>query len=1077
MEQVIYSKYSNERNRALAIRTDILQDEKQKRAVRKVPLFIEGEEHVLNLLEWEERLTEKYKDTFIALNHCEREDKSVRFEYLEGDTLETVLDALYVEGKYNQLLDLFRQYVNAIKKANGTKKFQYTDEFEAVFGSVYLNAGLNAADFSNIDMVVGNVIINKDIWNIIDYEWSFDFPIPVNFIIFRTIFYYVYATAKRDGLKEIGFYKLFGISEKEQEAYMQMEQNFQKYIISEITPIRDMYQSVSKGTINLNEILEIRKKQEEEKEIKLYFDYGDGFSEKDSGWFYLGERDADRGRITINMKSGLSGLRIDPAERPCLVKINKIEGKADYFYEMEFETNARQLGENLYIFIDEDPWIRITNLRNGTSRVSIDIEKELISPVFATGLRLDTDKIIMEQEENRLQIKELNQLNDEQEKRINNQEQKINDQEQVLADLNHRLYMAESSFHEIQGSFCWKITKPIRMVGNLIRIFLQRHYAFKGFLRNIKRLFTMGFVGMREFNRKEQIAKRSFHILDEISVTCDMAELERQRKEVFDKPIKFSVVVPLYNTPEIYLRKMIESALYQTYENLELCLVDGSDKAHRYVKNICKEYYYYDKRIHYKKLKKNLGISDNTNVCLAMSQGDYIVLFDHDDFLHPAALYENRKAIEEKKADFLYSDENTFHETINDAFNPHYKPDFAPDTLRSNNYICHLTVFSRKLYEKVGGFRKDFDGSQDYDMILRLTEQADCIVHIPKILYYWRAHSASVAMNIHAKDYCIISAKKALSEHLKRMGMTGEVENSMVISTYRIKYKLKNRPLISILIPNCDHKSDLEKCLNSLYEKTTYENFEIIIIENNSTKDEIVDYYKELEKKHDNLKVVVWKGTFNYAAINNFGARFAKGEYLLLLNNDVEIITNGWIEEMLMYAQREEVGAVGVKLLYPDGTLQHMGVYLGIGGVAGHCMKGISSEDPGYFGRASFTQNVSCVTAACMMIPAKVFREIGGFDEKYEVAFNDVDLCMRIRKAGYLIVVTPYAELYHYESKSRGTDEEPEKRARFVSEVKRFQAQWKRELTEGDPYYNPNLSLVRYDYSIKEAGEVSLWII
>lgn len=1066
MEHVIYSKYSNERNRALAIRTDILQDEKQKRAVRKVPLFSEGEKHVLNLLEWEERLAEKYKDTFIALNHCEREDKSVRFEYLEGDTLETVLDALYVEGKYNQLLDLFRQYVNAIKKANGTKKFQYTDEFEAVFGSVYLNEGLNAADFSNIDMVVGNVIINKDIWNIIDYEWSFDFPIPVNFIIFRTIFYYVYATAKRDGLKEIGFYKLFGISEKEQEAYMQMEQNFQEYIISEITPIRYMYQSISKGTVNLNEILEIREKQEEEKEIKLYFDYGDGFSEKDSEWFYLGERDADRGRITINMKSGLEGLRIDPAERPCLVKINKIEGKADYFYEMEFVTNARRLGENLYIFVDEDPWLRITNLRNGTTRVSIDIEKELISPVFAAGLRLDTDKIIMEKEENRLQIKELNQIKDEQEQKIILEEQRINNQEKMLADLNHRLYMAESSFHEIQGSFCWKITKPIRIVGKGIHVFFRRHYVLKFFMRDVKRFMTMGPTGMKEFNQKERIEKRSFHIRDEISVTCNMIELEEQRKTTFQGSKKFSVVVPLYNTPELYLRKMIESVLYQTYDNLELCLADGSDKKHRYVKDVCKEYQHYDKRICYKKLKKNMGISDNTNACLDMASGDYIVLFDHDDFLHPSALYENMKVIERENADFIYTDENTFHETINDAFFPHYKPDFSPDYLRSINYICHLTTFSRELYQKVGGFRREFDGSQDYDMILRLTEQAERVVHIPKVLYYWRAHKDSVAMDIHAKDYCINTAQKALTEHLQRIGLSGEVENGQYLSSYRIRYEIVGNPLISILIPNKDHVDELERCLKSIQERSTYKNYEIIIIENNSEKRETFEYYDALQK-NPRIKVVIWEKEFNYSAINNYGASFAKGEYLLMLNNDVEIISPDWLQEMLMFVQRDDVGAVGAKLYYPNDTIQHAGVIVGLGGVAGHSHKYFEKDNMGYFIRLVAVQNLSAVTAACLMVKKAVFDSLEGLDTGFRVAFNDVDFCMRIRKAGYLIVFTPYAELYHYESLSRGAEDTPEKVERFNGEICRFKERWGKELDEGDPYYNPNLSLDYEDFRIR----------
>lgn len=1098
MEQIIYSKFSNERSKILAIRTDILQDETGSRSVRKSPVYPEGAKHVLSSLEWEQKLTEKYAGTRIHLNHGVQDGNSVRFEYLEGKTLENILDELYAEGKYDQLIELFRNYIDIIRSANGEKKFKATKEFENVFGAFHVNRELAAADFNNLDMVVSNIIVSDDTWNVIDYEWTFDFPIPVNFIIFRIIHYYVYETAKREALQKVGFYHIFGITEREQKVYRELEVNFQKFVIRGMTPISNLYHCISKGAVKLDEMLEFRKRLEEETRVKVYFDYGNGFSEQDTQWFYPGNERGKEGRIIVGVKPGIKGLRIDPAEDACLVQVNKMVGKADYTYELEFTTNARQIGKSLYLFTEEDPWFCISNLREGTIQISLDFIKEPLNIDFAEGLKLDADKGSMELERHRLKIEELIKAADEHKKyvdsaqqritiaeqnaamesqRANGQEQRAVELEKVIADLNHRLYLAESSFHEIQGSFCWKITKPVRLIGMGIRGFFRRHYFVKGFLRNIKRFFVMGPKGMKQFNAQERIAKRSFHVYDEISVTCDMAELEEQRNTTFSSPKKFSIVVPLYNTPELYLRKMIESVLYQTYDNLELCMADGSDKEHKYVKDICKEYRYYDKRIHYKKLKKNLGIADNTNACLEMTTGDYIVLFDHDDFLHPSALFENMKAIEEKGADFLYSDENTFHVTINDAFNPHYKPDYAPDTLRSNNYICHLSVFSRELYKKVGGFRRNFDGSQDYDIILRLTEQAKCIVHIPKVLYFWRAHPASVAMNIHAKDYCITSAKKALLEHFDRVGLKGTVEDSMVISTYRIKYELDDKPLVSILIPNCEHKEDLQKCLDSIYEKSAYPNFEVVIVENNSKDKEIFDYYEELQKKHDNLRVVEWKGKFNYAAINNYGAQYAEGEYLLLLNNDVEIITEEWIEEMLMFAQREDVGAVGVKLFYPDDTLQHAGVYLGVGGVAGHCMKGISKGDPGYFGRASIAQNVSCVTAACMMIPAKVFREIDGFDEKYEVAFNDVDLCMRIRKAGYLIVFTPYAELYHYESKSRGTDEEPEKRARFVSEVKRFQTQWKEELLAGDPYYNPNLTLVRYDYSPKSADEPSLWII
>lgn len=649
---------------------------------------------------------------------------------------------------------------------------------------------------------------------------------------------------------------------------------------------------------------------------------------------------------------------------------------------------------------------------------------------------------------------------------LDRQNQHILNQEKQIADLNHRLYVAESSFIEIQGSFCWKITKPIRIIAPIFRKFFKKHYILKSRLHSLLFLLFRGPGRMKKFRQEERIAKRSATIKGEVASVCNIAALEAQRIEKFSESIKFSVVVALYNTPEIYLRKMIESVLYQTYDNLELCLVDGSDRKHREVRRICREYQYYDKRIRYKKLKKNLGISDNTNICIDMSVGDYIVLFDHDDFLHPSALYENMKAITEKEADFIYTDENTFTNMIDDAFSPHHKPDFSPDYLRSMNYICHLTTFSRRLYQKVGGFRKEFDGSQDYDMILRLTEQAEHIVHIPKILYYWRAHKQSVAMDIHAKDYCIDAAKAALKEHLQRVGLKGEIENGKFLSSYHIHYEIEGTPLISILIPNKDHVDELERCLKSIDERSTYKNYEIIIIENNSEEKKTFDFYNKLEK-NPRIKTVIWEKEFNYSAINNYGASFAKGEYLLLLNNDVEVISPDWLQEMLMFVQREDVGAAGAKLYYPDDTIQHAGVIVGLGGVAGHSHKYFAKDSLGYFARTVVAQDLSAVTAACLMVKKSIFDSLGGFDPGFRVAFNDVDFCMKIRQAGYLIVFTPYAELYHYESLSRGAEDTQEKVERFNGEINRFKERWGKELDEGDPYYNPNLSLDYEDFRIE----------
>ncbi|MGO5029164.1 glycosyltransferase [Candidatus Agathobaculum pullicola] len=632
-------------------------------------------------------------------------------------------------------------------------------------------------------------------------------------------------------------------------------------------------------------------------------------------------------------------------------------------------------------------------------------------------------------------------------------------------DLKMQLAEMQAAYNVISNAFFWKITKPFRVIVDLIKCPLRKIRFFRIVNKGVRCYKENGF---RYTWRK---VKNKIHHRQEYAETArkslfTKAELEAQRQEKFPKDIKFSIVVPLFNTPEKFLREMIQSVIDQTYQNWELCMADGSDVKHGSVEKICRQYMKKDARIKFRKLEKNLGISENTNACLEMASGEYIGLFDHDDLLHPAALHEVMHAICEQNGDFIYTDENTFHEQPKDAFCPHFKPDYAPDTLRSYNYICHFSVFSKNLLDEVGWFRSEFDGSQDYDLILRLTEEAKRIVHIPEILYYWRAHSGSVAENVSEKPYTLDAAKKALAEHLERCHLRGHVEDSVIPSTYKIVYEIHSSPLVSIIIPNKDHIDELKKCIDSISNKTSYDNYEIIVVENNSTETQTFQYYQEVQKDK-RIKIVNWEGIFNYSAINNYGVqKAASGEYVLLLNNDIEVITPDWIQEMLMFAQRKDVGAVGTMLYYPDNTVQHAGVILGIGGVGGHSHKYRGRGDYGYMSRMTIAQNLSAVTAACMMIPRHVWDKVDGLDESFAVAFNDVDLCMRIRKAGYLIVWTPYAELYHYESKSRGLEDTPEKKKRFEGEVLRFQNRWKKELAAGDPYYNPNLTLDREDFTI-----------
>lgn len=591
---------------------------------------------------------------------------------------------------------------------------------------------------------------------------------------------------------------------------------------------------------------------------------------------------------------------------------------------------------------------------------------------------------------------------------------------------------------------------------------MLKKLTFANFLKVLKYLFKHG-VSKTLSHMKHKVTETEVQPISLYEKTLySEEELEIEKHTEFKIHPKVSVIVPLYNTPIDFLTEMIESVQNQTYSNWELCLADGSDEHNDKVGETCQSFK--DDRIVYKKLVKNYGISENTNEALAISTGEYIALFDHDDLLHPAALFEVVKAINDKDADFVYTDEVTFMGELKNMFNPHFKPDFAIDNLRANNYICHFTVFSRILYNEVGGFRSEYDGSQDFDMVLRLTEKARHIYHIPKILYYWRAHKNSVAAGVGAKPYVIEAAHKAIQSHLDRCNIKGNVLDTVVPSMYKINYEIVKESLVSIIIPNKDHIDDLEKCLKSIKSKTTYSNYEIIIVENNSEDECTFEYYNKIND--ENINVIKYEGIFNYSAINNLGFENAKGEYIILLNNDVEIISESWIEEMLMYCQREDVGVVGAKLYYPDDTIQHAGLGLGLLTLAGHYHRHFPREHPGYMGRLIYAHDVTAVTAACLMVKREVYEEVGGLDETFEVAFNDVDFCMKVRKKGYLIVFTPFAELYHYESKSRGLDSEPQKRERFLGEVSRFQTKWKKELANGDPYYNYNLSLDKEDFSV-----------
>ena len=585
-------------------------------------------------------------------------------------------------------------------------------------------------------------------------------------------------------------------------------------------------------------------------------------------------------------------------------------------------------------------------------------------------------------------------------------------------------------------------------------------------------------------------------------------DLEKQRTTKFNYEPKISVVVPMYNTDEKFFQDLIESLNNQTYANWELCLADGSPKKNENLE----KYYEKNKKIKYNFLGKNEGISENTNEAIKMATGDYVGFLDHDDILSEEALFQVVKVInQDLKTDFIYTDEDKIDENY-ERFEPYFKPDYSPETLECNNYITHFVVVKKEIIEKIGKLNSEFNGAQDFDFVLRATKVANKIKHISKVLYHWRVHKNSTAYIADTKNYAFEAGKKVIEADLKREEKSATVEfGQEVPGIYKIKYEVIGNPKVSILIPNKDNIKLLKKCITSILKFTTYENYEINIIENNSEKKETFKYYEELVKnskikilnfnKHTifdingekslenktlnkgleknniekNIENIETKenelqkvSEFNYSALINFGVKNVDGEFVLQLNNDTKLITKDWLELFIGYAQNSEIGAVGARLYYEDKTIQHAGIIVGVSGIAGNALVNLPYGKHAYFGREAATRNVLAVTGACLFARRSLYYEVGFMDEKeFKVAFNDVDFCLKLYENGYRNVYNPYIELIHYESKSRGYEISEEKEERFEKEANNFKRKWSKYI-KYDPYYNKNLSRKTVNYDIVE---------
>ena len=632
-----------------------------------------------------------------------------------------------------------------------------------------------------------------------------------------------------------------------------------------------------------------------------------------------------------------------------------------------------------------------------------------------------------------------------------------------------------------------------------VKFYIKRYGFFSTLKKVFKRIFKI------KENRKTN--QEAYQIWIKKN-TPNEDELEKQKTTKFTYAPKISVVVPMYNTDEKFFQDLIESLNNQTYANWELCLADGSPKKNENLE----KYYEKNKKIKYNFLGKNEGISENTNEAIKMATGDYVGFLDHDDILSEEALFQVVKVInQDLKTDFIYTDEDKIDENY-ERFEPYFKPDYSPETLECNNYITHFVVVKKEIIEKIGKLNSEFNGAQDFDFVLRATKVANKITHISKVLYHWRVHKNSTAYIADTKNYAFEAGKKVIEADLKREGKSATVEfGQEVPGIYKIKYEVIGNPKVSILIPNKDNIKLLKKCITSILKFTTYENYEINIIENNSEKKETFKYYEELVKnskikilnfnKHTvfdingekslenktlnkdleknniekNIENIETKenelqkvSEFNYSALINFGVKNVDAEFVLQLNNDTKLITKDWLEIFIGYAQNSEIGAVGARLYYEDKTIQHAGIIVGVSGIAGNALVNLPYGKHAYFGREAATRNVLAVTGACLFARRSLYYEVGFMDEKeFKVAFNDVDFCLKLYENGYRNVYNPYIELIHYESKSRGYEISEEKEERFEKEANNFKRKWSKYI-KYDPYYNKNLSRKTVNYDIVE---------
>lgn len=1166
MQNIIFTKYSNDRDPKFNIVTEIVSNDLGEKWVVKRPFTEEAETHVSRIVENCSILKEQYRGTNVEIADAVKDGETVRIAWVEGEAFSEYLDRLLRHGRREEWTKQVKAYFDCVL-AHKKKQFVKTAEFEAMFGNVSIGEEEEAISNVDVDMLFSNVLYKDGKWTLYDYEWTVGFDVPVKFLIYRCLHYYTGTWAKR-AISLNNVYDEFGITKEQTLIYEEMENHFQRYIEGKHVPMWRLYHNLH------GKVVDARLLQERyviEHQAQVYYDFGEGYSEINSKQIVMDENGERQYKVLLPIPKNTCGVRFDPMAGACIMKIIRItdgEGKV-----LSYVTNGYQIDRDNYIFLHVDPQIVISKeLQDKVLQIEYLIWEldgsngTVLTQVNQVIMDLNKkrDKLVQELQE---QERYFMQQKDEQEKLMQEQEnrflQQMQEQESHLKQTLHTLRSMESSLS-------WKITKPLRYIRKKVFILkkilksvyqkirntvspsetivyniespinnsvdLYGHIIIKGWaFSTISRPVKLNInIGNRKINVPvKQLRKDVGGVYEEYGERSKMSgfwyeykipekmygnqieiafcfrgkrckrtdyrkvlvsapeeiqaiknklhetmsdydiwvqknliqgiQLERMRANVNkckSQPL-LSILLPTYNADERLLREALDSIYNQIYQKWEICIVDDGSNNGIDVERVLQQYVKLGCKIKYKKLGQNRNISAATNEAFAMSKGNYIFLMDHDDLLERNALSEVVEALNiYPDIDVIYSDDDKI-DMEGKRYAPQFKPDFSPELLLSFMYFSHIFVIKRELFARVGGLREGYEGSQDYDLALRVTELAQNVYHIPKILYHWRATPQSTASSTNAKPESITRGQRAVQDAIRRRGINAKVARpefaeKLGVGIFSLQYSEECFPKVSIIIPTKNHLDILKRCLESIREKTTYRNYEILLVDNDSNE-ETIEYYKNLEYKV--ISVSNENGMFNFSKMVNEGVRFSSGEYIILLNNDTEVIEPAWIENMLVYQKITGVGVVGAKLLYSDNTIQHAGVVLGMqNGIASHAFKLLPEWDGGLLSYAKVARNYSAVTAAALMTSKEIYNEVGGFDEiNFAISYNDVDFCMKVGAKGYRVVYSPESLLYHHEGKSRGTEQ-----TGHYSDGKEeynFVSKWLKDRLSVDKYYNPNLSL------------------